>query len=407
MNHSEIFNPSKTNFLSLLSFLIGVTEASLLYVLSSYFTEVIGSDQIGVFYLIAYSASLVSLFFLRSILQKFGRMRVLIISFAALIFLSAILSRLPVSLLGAMFLVGFLFLIGIIWVTIDIIIEAYSTDQVSGRVRGFHLTIMNIGILFGPIVSTQTLEKFGFGGIFLILIAGFSLIFILALCFLRQEPPVGIRPAVLSVRAILRKIFEERDLARIYLISFALDFFFVVMTIYMPIHLREIGMEWSEIGTIFTIMLIPFVILQYPLGWIADKKIGEKELLLTGVALSGISTIIVGFVSMPSVMMWAALLFATRIGAATIEVLRDSYFYKQIDANDLDIISFFRTTRPVANIFSALIFTPFLIFFPLQSVFFVTAGVFMLSFLIGLSLRDSESEEEQSFAYSVEDSEVL
>jgi MFS family permease len=407
MSHSEIFEPSKTNFLSLLSFLIGVTEASLLYVLSSYFAEVIGSDQIGIFYLIAYSASLISLFFLRSILHTFGRMRVLIISFALLIFLSGVLSKIPVSWLGAALLIGFLFLSGIIWVTIDIIIEAYSTDRVSGRVRGLHLTILNIGILFGPIISTQTLERFGFSGIFLVLVVGFSLIFLLALCFLRKEPSIGIQPVALSIKSMIQKIFQEKDLARIYLIALALDFFFVVMTIYMPIHLREIGMEWSQIGTIFTIMLIPFVILQYPLGWIADKKFGEKELLLAGIALSGISTIIVGFIATPSVMLWAGLLFATRIGAATIEVLRDSYFYKQIDANDLDIISFFRTTRPVANIFSALIFTPFLIFFPLQSVFFVTAGVFFLSFLVGLSLHDSESEQEQAFAYSTEDSEVL
>lgn len=407
MSHSEIFDPAKTHFLAVISFLIGITEASLLYVLSSYFAEVIGSDQVGIFYLIAYSASLVSLFFLRSILQKFGRVRVLIISFALLVFLSVILSRIPVSWLGASLLIAFLFLSGIIWVTIDIIVEAFSADRVSGRIRGLHLTIINIGILFGPIISTQTLERFGFSGVFLILVSGFSFILLLLLCFLRKEPPVGIQPITLNLTSMLRKVFREKDLFRIYLVSFSLEFFFVVMTIYMPIHLRQIGMEWSQIGTIFTIMLIPFVLLQYPLGWIADKRMGEKELLLAGVALSGISTIVVGFISTPSVMLWAGLLFATRIGAATIEVLRDSYFYKQIDANDLDIISFFRTTRPVANIFSAIILAPFLIFYPLQSVFFVVSGIFMLSFLAGLSLRDTESEQERVFKYSVEESEVL
>lgn len=407
MSHSEIFDPAKTHFLAVISFLIGITEASLLYVLSSYFSEVIGSDQVGVFYLIAYSASLISLFFLRSMLKKFGRMRVLIISFALLVFLSAILSRIPVSLAGSALLIGLLFLSGIIWVTIDIIIEAYSADRVSGRIRGLHLTIINVGILFGPIISTQTLERFGWSGVFSILVFGFSLILLLLLCFLRKEPAIGIQPITLGLRSMLRKVLREKDLSRIYLVSFSLEFFFVVMTIYMPMHLREIGMEWSEIGTIFTIMLIPFVILQYPLGWIADKKMGEKELLLAGIGISCVSTAIVGFIATPSVMLWAGLLFATRVGAATLEVLRDSYFYKQIDANDLDIISFFRTTRPMANIFSAVILAPFLVFFPLQSVFFVVAGVFILSFLAGISLHDSASESERIFEYSAEESEVL
>ncbi len=407
MSHSEIFDPSKTRFLSFLSFLIGVTESSLLYVLSSYFSEVVGSDRIGIFYFVAYSASLVSLFFLRPILKKFGRIRVLIISFAILIFLLALLSKIPVSLMGAILLIAFLFLSGIIWVTIDIIIEAYSTDRVSGRIRGFHLTILNIGILFGPIISTQTLEHFGFGGIFFVLVLGFSLIFLLTVLFLRKEPAVGIQPLSLDIKALVRKVFQEKDLARIYLISFSLEFFFVVMTIYMPIYLRSIGMEWSQIGTIFTIMLIPFVLLQYPLGWIADKKIGEKELLLAGIVISCISTIAVGFITTPSVMLWSAILFATRIGAATLEVLRDSYFYKQIDGNDLDSISFFRTARPIANIFSAIIFAPFLVFFPLHSVFFVVAGIFVVTFVSSLSLRDSISEKERVFEYSTEESEVL
>jgi MFS family permease len=297
--------------------------------------------------------------------------------------------------------------LGIIWVTIDVIIEAYSSDQVSGRVRGLHLTILSAGFLFGPFISTYTIDQSGFEGIFSLLVIGFSLVFIFTLCFLRKEPRVGVQPVRLSIPSLLRKILQEKDLARIYLISFALEFFYVVMLIYMPIYLREIGMQWSEIGTVFTIMLIPFVLLQYPLGWIADKKMGEKELILAGIVISCIATIVVGFVSSPSVMLWAGILFMSRIGAATLEVLRDSYFYKQIDANDIDIISFFRTARPVSNILAAVILAPFLIFFPLHAVFFVSAGIFFLSFFVGLSLQDSRGEQEQTFPYSAESHEVL
>ncbi len=392
MTHSEHLDHGKTRFISLLSFLIGVTEASLLYVLSSYFAEVLHSDNVGIFYLISYGISLLTLFFLRPIVRHIGRIRSFLISLIALVFVSAILSKLPISFMGAILLSAFLFLTNITWVILDIILEAYSADKVSGRIRGLHLTIMNIGILCGPLISTRTLDHFGFEGIFFVLVAGFSLILALSLLFLRKEPEIGLASLDLKPMAVLRKMLREKDFARIYTISFSLEFFFAVMTIYMPIYLLSIGMSWTDIGTVFTIMLIPFVILQYPLGWIADTFTGEKEFLLGGIFLSGISTLFVAFVATPSVALWAGLLFCTRIGAATIEVLRDSYFYKQIDGNDLDIISFFRTARPAANILAAIILVPFLVFFPLPSVFIIVAFIFFLVFLFALPLTDDIAE---------------
>lgn len=392
MTHTEHLDRRKTRFISLLSFLIGITEASLLYVLSSYFAEVLKSDNVGMFYLVSYGASLIMLFFLRPLVRRMGRIRTFLLSLVALVFVSVALSKLPISLVGAMLLVFFLFLANITWVTLDIILEAYSADKVSGRIRGLHLTIMNIGILCGPLISTRTLDHFGFEGIFFILVAGFTLILILSLLFLRKEPDTGLASLDLKPFAVIRKMLQEKDLARIYAVSFSLEFFFVAMTIYMPIYLLSIGMLWADIGKVFTIMLIPFVILQYPLGWIADKFTGEKEFLLAGIFLSGTSTLLVAFVATPSVAIWAGLLFLTRIGAATIEVLRDAYFYKQIDGNDLDIISFFRTARPMANILAALILVPLLLFFPLPIVFIVVASVFFLVFFFSLPLTDDVAE---------------
>ena len=93
-------------------------------------------------------------------------------------------------------------------------------------------------------------------------------------------------------------------------------------------------------------------------------------------------------------MVWGSLLFVTRIGVAGIEILRDSYFYKQVDADDMDVIAFFRTARPVANILGAGLSAVFLLFWPVQSVFFVAAGVVLLAFFTACFLADSRSERE-------------
>ena len=58
-----------------------------------------------------------------------------------------------------------------------------------------------------------------------------------------------------------------------------------------------------------------------------------------------------------------------------IEVLRDSYFYKRIDGEDVDLINFFRTAMPVGNVFAALASFILLFFFSLKWVFILIALV--------------------------------
>jgi MFS family permease len=192
----------------------------------------------------------------------------------------------------------------------------------------------------------------------------------------------------------LKKMLRDKNLLRIYGISFALEFFYVVMIIYSPIYLRLIGISWEEIGLLFTVMLLPFVLLQYPLGILADKRFGEKEFLVASLAIGSISVFTMGAVPSVSLFFFGVVLFLTRVGAAGIEVLRDAYFYKQIDGDDDDLIAFFRTARPSANIVGALVAIPFLALFPLQSIFFLAAFVLAMAILPALSLDDTPGERE-------------
>jgi MFS-type transporter involved in bile tolerance (Atg22 family) len=129
--------------------------------------------------------------------------------------------------------------------------------------------------------------------------------------------------------------------------------------------------------------------LEYPLGILADKKMGEKELLIGSIIIATILTFSFAFISLPSVFLWASLLFISRIGISGIEVLRDSYFYKQVDGNDLDIIAFFRMARPLSNIVSAVIVVPLLFVFPIEATFILVAGVVGSSLFSILFLKDT------------------
>jgi uncharacterized membrane protein len=88
------------------------------------------------------------------------------------------------------------------------------------------------------------------------------------------------------------------------------------------------------------------------------------------------STAVIFFIASKSVLLWALILFCTRIGASLIEILRDSYFYKRIDCSDVDIINFFRSVRPAAYIIGLLIATPVVYFFEIRFIFpLISIGV--------------------------------
>jgi MFS family permease len=162
MLHRENLNISKTKLINLLSFLLAFTESSFIYVLSSYFASTIKNDNVSIFYLIAYTLSLIGLFLLRPAIKTIGKIRLLSIFFVFLIILSAFLAKIPVSWFGAAILIGVIVFINLVWVSFDIILEGYSADEVSGEVRGMHLALISVGSICGPLVSTQTLSHFGF-----------------------------------------------------------------------------------------------------------------------------------------------------------------------------------------------------------------------------------------------------
>lgn len=393
--HQEQLDEKKVKFISLLSFVFGFTDAFFVYILSSYFSEVIGSDNVGGFYLGAFLVVFGMLWALHGIIRRVGgSIRSFFLFILAAVVLGAMLSSLPIGWPGAICIVLLLIVSNAAWVVLDVILEEHSSDASTGRVRGLHLTIMNTGFLLAPFLSTQIVDSYGFGGVFFGITLGYAVLFALAILFLRNGHAYS--SARMDASDALKKMLRDKNLLRIYGISFALEFFYVIMIIYSPIYLRSIGISWEDIGVLFTVMLLPFVLLQYPLGLLADKRFGEKEFLIVSLAIGSISVFVMSVVPSVSLFFFGTVLFLTRVGAAGIEVLRDAYFYKQIDGGDDDLIAFFRTARPSANIVGALVAIPFLALFPLQSIFFLAAFVLAFAILPALSLDDTPGEKEMT-----------
>ncbi|MBU1778183.1 MFS transporter, partial [Patescibacteria group bacterium] len=277
-------------------------------------------------------------------------------------------------------------------VELDVILESYSTDKKSGRIRGLHLTIMNTGFILGPLISTQLLRAYNFQAVFFAQFIIIFLAFIIAICNFRKVNHI-FKP-IISVSGLFKKILKRKNVIKIYCISLILEFFYFIMTVYMPIYLRSQGMDWKEIGIVFSFMLIPFVLLQYPTGFIADKKIGEKELIIASFLIMASATFSLYFIYSINIYVWAIILFITRIGASMLDVLRDSYFYKRIDGSDVDIIDFFKTSRPVGFIIASAISSILILFFPLKSVFILMAFIALSGLIPAFYLVDDKGEDE-------------
>jgi MFS family permease len=397
-NGSGNFNRGKVRLLSALSFLLGFLDAFLLYILSAYFARISGESLVGSFYLIAFVLVFWLLMRLQPIVHGLGSVRFLGILLVGLIATSFFLSLGDPSWVGAVTLLAYIVCNNLLWSVMDVLVEDFSDDQMSGRVRGLYLTVMNVGLLLAPILSTKTLSVAGYQGVFAVLAFGYMLVLLAALIGLRGHRTA--RLPKISFVDTLRKVVKRRNILLIYGVSWTLEFFYSIMIVYMPILLLSQGFGWEKIGFIFTVMLVPFVLVQYPLGIMADKKWGEKELLFVALVILGVSTAVAGFTRSTDIVFWAGLLFVTRLGAAALEVLRDSYFYKQIGPTDTDIVAFFRSARPVAAIAAAGISLLFLSIFTIHSLFYLVGAIALAACFAVFLLEDSRSEAERAATVS-------
>lgn len=388
-NKTEIKQQQALKYLTIL---IGFTEALIIYMASSFFKEMSGYDSVGIFYVLIYLLFLVALFNLHKVIRRFGKSNVLKLVFIGQIAVTLFLLIVSNNWLRVVGLSLFLLCDQLLLVNLDIMIESFSSDESTGRIRGSFLTILNIGFITGPKISTWILSAFGYNVIFLIVLL--LKLVALSLVQVRLSNVNHAFRAKASVKTLISKAWKHPDIRHIYYISFALECFYALMIMYSPIYLHSIGLSWAQIGSVFTIMLIPFLFFEYPIGWLADKELGEKEMIIF--FLSGLTVALAWIYQFdqPSVWLWAFALFMTRVAAAGLEILRDSYFYKKIDGSDVDLIDCYRTARPVAYITAAALSAIAIHYSSLHEIFLL-AGVMVLSGLYpAWRLKDNLSERE-------------
>ncbi len=375
--------------------LLGYAAGLLLYILSAYFQDVSGAQDVSGFFLVAAGVTLFFLLSIHHVIAHIGRARLYLLLLLAIVVIACALIFVADSLLGAGLAIVLLVATTLVVVIFDMLTQSFSTDAADGQMYGAVLSAGNLGFLFGPISAGYIVAHFMMQGIFFMLVVVYSIVLvagIVGLAHLRRLNHV----TQLQGLTLVRHLWRHSWFRRAYALSLVLQFFYAVMIVYMPLLLAAHGFSVQQIGVIFTVILVPFIVVEYPAGVIADKFLGEREMLLGGLVLILGSLAVIVTMPLTTLTAWLAVLFVSRIGAALVESMSDIYFYKHVESEDVGTIGIYRTAYSMGLLAATLCSTIVAWFLPesLVAPFGVTIAVVLGGLGIAWHMRDTQPHPE-------------
>lgn len=323
------------------------------------------------------------------LLNRFGNVAVgsVVMILSVILLLSLALGGHPLLIIPTLAL--FLAINPLVYLVIDVFSETLigKSEGDTGKKRGLTLSLMSAAAVFAPLsmgylmgTGNDYTQLFfasaGVGLIFLALVVG---------VFRQFYDPVYDVPAI---KPLLIATWENKNIATVIASHFLLQLFFAWIIIYIPLYFTSVlHFTWQEIGVIIATGLLSYVVFEYPTGVIADRYLGEQEMMSVGFLIIAVTTASLGVISGLGVLGFMVLMFINRFGASLVEVTTESYFFKQIDGGDASLMSVFRLLRPAANVVGAIFGAVMLGFFSFELFFIIcgfimTLGVFIPRYLV-------------------------
>ena len=201
---------------------VALATALTLYFQSAFLKEIIGEKNIGIFFAATYVVAITAVFFFPSFLKKMGaRFTVLGLLSVTLATLAILAFGTPVFQLFALALYEVMLVL--LGVTLDIFLESFSKDNLTGRIRGKAYTFLNIAFVIAPSIAGTLASQFGFRALFLgAALVILPLLILFAFKFRFQEIPSNHQPPIAK---IFCKILTTPALCRIFYISLRIKYF--------------------------------------------------------------------------------------------------------------------------------------------------------------------------------------
>jgi len=362
------------------------------YINSSFLEAFAGINYVGIIFTVSAICAIAILSQMERLLIRYGNFRVIIntlsIDICALIGITlysfydiSISPLIPIIF----FIIHYISAVFILRCSLDIYYKEETVGRAVGMAQGKLLFTSNVAWLISPLIFGQLLTDGDFWRVYLLsTVLAIFLLLVVIIYFRNLNEP---KYQKIYLRGTLKEAWKNKDVFRIFSANLLLHIFFSWMIIYLPLHLHEtIGFSWKEIGFLFSLMLIPYVLVDIPFGYISDKFFGEKELLQIGFLITFAFTFPIALIIEANFLLWAIILIGSRLGAATLEVMTDVYFFKKIDERDANLISFYRNAAPLAYVAGPFLgsillvtgwFTEGLLFIVLSAILFM--GLFVIA----------------------------
>jgi len=372
-----------------LGLLLAVSNALPAYLQSNFLEQFVSLNLVSLFFVVANLLTVIMIVFFPQLIKKMTNYfltKVILIVYA-----TSLLGLTLATNAGAAFLSIVLFSIAsnLLWINMDVLVENFSLNNSTGRTRTIYFTFINLGWIASPLLASYLISQGGYTLTFLIA-AALVIPFFLLFLYQGRKLKDQVKYSKEKIGATIKKMWRNKNLRGIFFVALLLQLFYSSAVVYIPIYLHQnLGLDWGILGILFSIMLIPFIILEIPAGIIADKYLGEKEIMFVGIFVLTASLFLFYSIETPTIWLWGAVLFASRVGASLVEAMRESYFFKIVDAKDVSYINIFRITAPLGYIIGPGLAILITSFFPLNYLFLGLAIIMLSGFGFIASIKDT------------------
>ena len=361
-----------------------------LYATSSYLHQFFNSYSLSFLYVVASIATLLASISVASYIKKFHTY-----SFTFTIAITEIVAIILFAITHNMYLLGLFFIAHtilqtLLYICLNIFIESFSKHAETGSIRGLFLALLNMGVLISPLIGGSILSRSSFETLYIVA----ACMLVPFLFFLHKYLKHIKEPAYhrIDMTEALQRAWNNKDLRAALIADLVLECFYSVMIIYSPIYLSTLGIPLTTTLTvIIPLALIPLVVLPYELGFLADKRFGEKELMVVGLLLLAATTFMCVTVTSRDPLVWVAIFLVSRIGASCVETMAFTYYFKKVGPEDASLTALFSNNRSIATIFvglTGIFISPFIVDRP-QLMFVILGCTIVMSVFYVLPMRDT------------------
>ena len=372
--------------LAIIGFLVAIALALVDTIWAVYMDSFVHSEAIVGFISAALTLiAIVSCFVLVPIIEKYKKSSLFfwsLILFGITYLLFAINTKFYIFVILAFFLTIFYILR---MNSYGIIVKDKSTKTQLSKNEGLIYTFMNLAWVIGPLIAGYLANAYGINLIFLV---SAIFVFLSALAFkVSKINDVNIKKKLdKNIFKNTKEFFKNKNRILSYFISGAVNCWWILIYLFMPMHIIRTGLNNLWIGYFLFAVAVPLVLFEYKFSKLAGKK-GFRKIFKTGFGILVLISLLCFFIT--NIYLVLLLLALASIGMAMLESTTEAYFFDIINKKqECKYYGPYNTGIDVCQFIGKILASVVLIFLPFNYIFLLFGALMFLMFLLSFKIKN-------------------